>query len=286
MTKNRLYKLLTNVTYCGQIRYKDEIHQGEHAGIVSPEVWQQVQTTLERRGRGGTSSGKNRFGAILKGRLRCVCCQSAMTPTHSTRAGKRYRYYVCSHAQKCGWDTCPAPSLPAHEIEKFVIDQIRSLGQDAGMIELVLEQAEQQVQTQRRTLNDELRSLDRDLIRWHADVRDLVAQNGRRGDEALDVDRLSQLQDRIQKAEQRGRALQEELSLLSATGITRDEVSAALRRFDPVRDTLTSREQTRVVELLVSQVDYDGKRGKVSVTFHPHGFQQLGAELTPTEDRA
>ncbi len=34
-TKTSLFKLLTNVTYLGKIKYKDEVHNGEHAAIVS-----------------------------------------------------------------------------------------------------------------------------------------------------------------------------------------------------------------------------------------------------------
>jgi site-specific DNA recombinase len=37
-----------------------------------------------------------RFGALLKGLLRCVACDCAMTPAHTTRKdSKRYRYYTC-----------------------------------------------------------------------------------------------------------------------------------------------------------------------------------------------
>lgn len=56
-----------------------------------------------------------------------------MTPSHSSRGGKRYRYYVCSGAQKRGWSTCPAPSIPAAEIERFVVDEIRAMARQPGV---------------------------------------------------------------------------------------------------------------------------------------------------------
>src|ERR1700756_3623066 len=57
-----------------------------------------------------------------------------MTPTHATKHGnRRYRYYLCTEAQKRGRHTCPAPSRPAAEIERFVLEQLRALGhQPAG----------------------------------------------------------------------------------------------------------------------------------------------------------
>ncbi len=56
----------------------------------------------------------------------CVACDCSMTPTHTTKNGsKRYRYYVCMKAQKRGWKNCKSKSVPAAEIEKFVVDKIR-----------------------------------------------------------------------------------------------------------------------------------------------------------------
>jgi site-specific DNA recombinase len=95
-TRTSLYKLLTNVAYVGKVRYKDEVHDGEHAAIVDPGVWQKVQALRQRNGRTGGAPVRNKFGALLKGLMRCVPCGCAMTPSHTTRDNgtKRYRYYV------------------------------------------------------------------------------------------------------------------------------------------------------------------------------------------------
>ena len=52
-TKNSLYSLLTNVTYVGKIKYKDEVHNGEHEAIVADELFQRAQTLLQRNGHTG-----------------------------------------------------------------------------------------------------------------------------------------------------------------------------------------------------------------------------------------
>jgi site-specific DNA recombinase len=128
-TRTNLYHLLTRVAYVGKVQYRSEVHKGEHAGIVEPEVWNQVQALLRRHGR--RDPARVQSAAMLQGLLRCVPCNCRMSPTCVVgSAGTRYRYYVCSHAQRRGWQQCPSKSLSASAIERFVIDQVRALAND------------------------------------------------------------------------------------------------------------------------------------------------------------
>ncbi|MEX1231120.1 MAG: recombinase family protein [Planctomycetaceae bacterium] len=286
-TKTSLHKLLTNITYLGKVRYKEEIHDGEHAAIVDPDVWQQVQSLLQRNGRSGGIETRNKFGALLKGLLRCVACDSAMTPTHATKKGnKRYRYYVCCHAQKRGWHNCPFPSIPAMEIEKFVVDQIRRIGRDPDLIRETVTQARGQAQSQLAALGAEQASLERELGLWNGEIRDVVAHVGPDDADSPAVARLADLQERTRRAERRATEIREQMRAINARAVDQNEVATAMAKFDPVWNALTPREQCRVIELLVARVDYDGRRGKVAITFHPDGVRNFGADSNPTEDAA
>ncbi len=274
-TKTSLHKLLTNITYIGKIRYKNEIHDGEHDAIVDPAIWQRVQALLQRNGRTGGALVRNKFGALLKGMLRCVPCGCAMTPTHTTKDGnKRYRYYVCSSAQKRGWHTCPSKSIPAGEIERFVVEQIKCIGQDPALLNETFAEARVQGNARVADLEAERRGLERELGRWNAEVRKLS------GDASTPaVSRLADLQERIRDAERRTTEINEQIIALGQEMVDQREIALALSVFDPVWDSLTPREQARIVQLLVEQVDYDGAAGKVSITFRPSGIKALADEL-------
>jgi site-specific DNA recombinase len=274
-TKTSLHKLLTNITYAGKIRYKNEIHDGEHAAIVDPATWQRVQTLLQRNGRNGGALVRNKFGALLKGILCCVPCGCAMTPTHTTKDGnKRYRYYVCSSAQKRGWHTCPSKSIPAGEIERFVVEQIKCIGKDPVLLNETFAEARAQGSARVAELETERRGLERELGRWNAEVRKLA------GDASTPaVSRLADLQERIRDAERRTTEINEQIIALGQEMVDEREVALALSVFDPVWDSLTQREQARIVQLLVERVDYDGAAGKVSITFRPSGIKTLADEL-------
>jgi site-specific DNA recombinase len=276
-TTTSLYRLLTNVAYVGRVRYKQEVHAGEHQGIVDPKVWQRVQVLLQRNGRTGGAVVRNRFGALLKGLLHCVPCGCAMTPSHCKKNGTtRYRYYVCINAQKRGWKACPSKNIPAGEIERFVIDQIRCIGKDPGLLRETIAQAHSQVRSRLEELGAERHGFDRDLARWNADVRRCAEQRGGGGETAA---RLADLQERIGTAERRLTEIQEEFVCLERELIDEGEVARALAAFDPVWEALTPHEQARVIGLLVERVDYDGRLGKLTITFHAAGIQTLADEL-------
>jgi site-specific DNA recombinase len=125
-TRSSLYRLLTNVTYIGQVRYRNEIHPGEQPAIIDRKTWQDVQALLAQHGPGKTGTERTPSEAMLQGLLFCRPCGCAMTPAQVSRGNRRYRYYTCSAAQRKGWHTCPSKSLPAAAVERYVIEQIGS----------------------------------------------------------------------------------------------------------------------------------------------------------------
>lgn len=260
--KTNLHKLLTNPLYIGKVKYKTELHRGEHQPLIDESVWDAVQKQLSLNGSTGGAKVRNKFGALLKGLLHCSVCKCAMSPSHSTKGNRRYRYYVCTHAQKTGWSNCPSKSIPALEIEKFVVQQIRSVGADPGLIASTLDIANKQSKEELANLDSELAGLKKDVMAWTAELPTATA--GRQAD----------LHERMVVAEKRATQLYE--ARAKALVIAPQEVAAALTQFDSLWAALTPAEQTRVVELLIERVDYDGSSGRIEVSFNPTGISAFG----------
>jgi site-specific DNA recombinase len=53
------------------------------------------------------------------------------------------------------------------------------------------------------------------------------------------------------------------------------EAAQALASFDPVWETLSTREQAHLLQFLIERVEYDGRDGTISITFHPSGIKAL-----------
>jgi site-specific DNA recombinase len=124
--KGFLYRLVRNRTYLGEALHKGVAYPGEHAAIVSPALWNKVQAILHESPRRRAAWTRTQTPALLKG-LIFGPTGSAMTPTHTRRRGKLYRYYVSNKVLKHGPNACPIRWVPAGEIESAVVEQIQAL---------------------------------------------------------------------------------------------------------------------------------------------------------------
>lgn len=286
-TRTNLWQLLTNPLYAGQVRHKKAVYPGEHQAIIDEVLWKRVQTLMARNAGNGGREIKNRHGSILRGLLQCTPCGCAMTPSYACRNGKvRYRYYTCVHAQKQGWATCPSKSIPAGQIEQFVLDRIRGIGSDPGLQEEVMQILAGHHDEERDSLQAEERLLDREIKRWAQEAKNLVGQIKEGDVNTLVTSRLAEVQERLAQETPRLAHVRQELARLEHWAIPQDQVATALKRFDPLWQAMTMVERQRLLQLLIERIDYDGKQGNVTIHFHPSGLESLLTESLGTKENA
>jgi len=124
--KGFLYKLLNNRVYIGDAVHKGTAYPGEHEAIITRALWDKVHAILRESPRVRAGRTRAATPALLKG-LIFGPTGCAMTPTHTRRGDKLYRYYVSQSVLKRGADACPVGRVPAAEIEGAVVDQLRGL---------------------------------------------------------------------------------------------------------------------------------------------------------------
>ena len=124
--KGYLYKLLNNQTYLGLAVHKGTAYAGEHDAIVPQDLWDKVHAILSENTRTPSARTRTQTPALLKG-LIFGPTGAAMSPTHTRKGTRLYRYYVSQDVLKRGPEACPVGRVPAAEIEAAVIDQLRGI---------------------------------------------------------------------------------------------------------------------------------------------------------------
>lgn len=133
LDKGVLYKLLNNRVYIGEAVHKGTSYPGEHEAIIDRKLWDQVHAILKESPRKRAGRARAQTPALLKGLL-FGSTGAAMSPTHTRKGGRLYRYYTSQSAMKRGDSDCPVRLVPAAEMERIVLDQIRMLLQTPEVI--------------------------------------------------------------------------------------------------------------------------------------------------------
>ena len=124
--KGFLYKLLNNRVYVGEAVHKGTAYPGEHEAIIDRTLWDKVHAIMVESPRKRAGNTRAQTPALLKG-LIFGPTGCAMSPTHTRRGDRLYRYYVSQSVLKRGPEACPVGRVPAAEIEAAVVDQVRGL---------------------------------------------------------------------------------------------------------------------------------------------------------------
>lgn len=124
--KGYLYKLLNNRIYVGDAVHKGTAYAGEHQAIINRALWDRAHGILRESPRKRAANTRAQTPALLKG-LIFDPYGCAMSPTHTRKGDRLYRYYVSQSVLTRGSSTCPVGRIPAGEIETAVIEQLRGL---------------------------------------------------------------------------------------------------------------------------------------------------------------
>jgi site-specific DNA recombinase len=123
--RGSLFYLLRNRFYIGEVKYKGEILPGEQPAIMDREHFDAVQQKLTDQW-SHRNHAKTKSEHLLTGLL-YDDAGHRMIPTHATKAGIRYRYYVSLPHLKGESKTVSVGSvsrIPAPEIEDIIFKSV------------------------------------------------------------------------------------------------------------------------------------------------------------------
>jgi len=158
--KSYLYRVLNNRLYLGEAVHKGTAHPGEHDPIIDRGLWDQVHALIDPNPRTRATRALGRTPALLKG-LIFGPTGTAMTPTHTRKSGRLYRYYVATDLNRTGFSPSSIRRVPAAQIEDAVISQIQTMVQTPEIIVATWRVAKKTIEgLTERQVRDELLRFD------------------------------------------------------------------------------------------------------------------------------
>ena len=134
LARGALYLMLQNRVYRGETVHKDKSYPGEHDAIVDERLWNEVQAILHtnRIERADGSSDNRR--SMLAGLLSDAHGER-MSPSHASKRGTRYRYYVSrSLIDGTAKTSVGGQRIPAVALEALITRSIREWLADSSKI--------------------------------------------------------------------------------------------------------------------------------------------------------
>jgi hypothetical protein len=112
--------LLTNRIYIGEITHKGKSYPAEHQNIIDRATWEAVQAQLAYNAVTRRSGTNAKSPSLLAGLLRDENGRR-LKPSHATKGGRRYRYYISHGVDDASASEHASWRLPALTLERLVL---------------------------------------------------------------------------------------------------------------------------------------------------------------------
>jgi site-specific DNA recombinase len=214
----------------------------------------------------------NKHGALLKGLVRCASCDAGMVHSYVSKKNRFYRYYVCVKAHQRGWAHCETRSVSAPALENAVVEQLQGIARNPALLRAVLRQIEERRLQDAAGMTKEKADIEMELKKAAQEMGDTAAMAGGL---RVAAGELVQLQDRMNHLSGRLAEIQRQMTRIEAQRANPKDVEAALHKFTPLWEQLSTWERERFIRTLVEEVRYDGRTGTVTVGFRSSGIREL-----------
>lgn len=139
-THAKISYILRNPVYKGKASHKGKLYDGQHETIINPDLWEKVQSIKLKNRENRFNPSKVVHNSLLKGLLECSCCHASMTSTRTKKNKKNYEYYTSIKAVKEGHSFCELGSVPAGELDNFIIGKIQTILRAPKLIDEIAKQ--------------------------------------------------------------------------------------------------------------------------------------------------
>ncbi len=189
-------------------------------------------------------------------------------------------------ATKRGHKTCPRPSLPAEEVERFVVAQLQSLTIDETLLNETSHRVSRTINDKGDTLRKELSLLNESLVNLERAIEAISIPTGDDAREVKRLDSLASLTEQQTRDLRRRSELQDQLAKIQAGAPDRFTIMNAIKNLQGLWEHLTMGERSRLMTQLVTSIDHDPSDSTLSITLSPIGLKSFATNPTDSYNQS
>ena len=240
----------------------------KHEGIISPEIWLQVQEKMDKNSMTLPREGTSEV-ALLSGILRCAECGAAMNVTYGRKRkdGSCNHYYTCSMKIISGQEHCQNPNANGIDIDHTVISRLTDLATSSESTDALLSELDALRQEKkhqgRADILDELKKKKQRLL---SEINNLVGEVSKSSAASKYI--LPQIEAKDREVKELG----EEIAGLEKEKEKQDKESEGfslvvnnILNFSSTIAGLENKEKKFFLQTIIDKAYWDGESGEVSI---------------------
>ena len=254
-----IHRILTSPIYAGYVSHYDTNYEGEHEPIIPRPQWEKVQQMLTGNSPVKRGQKRQRNSHPFSGLVRCGHCGCALTPTFTSKRGKKYCYYTCSALNKNAAHECTVKRIPAGDLEQTVISQLVGLFRAPAILRETLKAVRQKEELL-------LQNSERDCEMLQAHLTELKQRALK---EEIDSDEVKKAATLLAEAKRKRSLLREPT--------TEDEIIAALGDAAGLWEFMFPGARQELIQLVVGEIVVFPER--ISFVLKVDGLKDLASEM-------
>lgn len=257
--------ILRNPIYVGEVRTPTgDTRPGIHEAIITPELWDRVQSAKSTRTRLVT---KIERPFPLAGLLECGACQTRMSLHYvAKKNGRKIGRYRCTTTFQRGWHECPIKEVNADRIEQWTKDQIARLAAESELLDNAIAAAS--ITDDQRT--EPLRCEQTSLLARIGETRtklerlvDAITEGGA-GFQSIRA-KLTMEERNLRLLEHDLTRVKTEIDRVAGEPIDADRLRHVLCDFDTLFAVANAAEREELLKLLIKRIVFRGNEAEVTM---------------------
>lgn len=286
--KMAVLSILQNKKYIGLIQHNEKTFEGKHKPIISNELFDEVQETLDSNRKADRNVKLSDRIYLLKGLFFCGKCGSHLTPKPSIgRNQTYYPYYVCTkkNHQNGG---CKTKSIPAEAVENLVLDVVKKIECDKEEIKKISTDARKHVSSVYTDLKKDYKMVTDRLKKVNEELKKLVDLLKTEGSSIFasikeEMGNLEEEKENLtdREREMRFQKMGIEKKIESADAIAKSLTNLKMMIEDPNinRKQLLEILRCFILKIEWHQDDEDSSKGQIHTTFYDDVESSLSSRL-------